>query len=290
MPKQKQLPEFPASIALFLTMFLIFQLILYVFTYQFQEFTMIMFFLSLLIPIGSFIGFFFGIVPSLIYVVSVVVSAAILAVLQPFIVSTFMYLTIGITAILTIIASFANLSYQREYKKLKNLQTAEQSAQVIDPITKLSTEQALVDLLVKQSHLAKRYEQYTFTIAMIRLDFIQTTKNLLGKHEYAELLSRISMILQSQIRVEDYKFSVQEGVFILLLPLTPKSEFNIIDKRIKAKITEIELFDRNRKLFIPTIRSGVISYEAQMFDDFQNWEVLAVQLQRQTEIDIEAEY
>ncbi|MGL6009514.1 MAG: hypothetical protein ACRC1D_08675, partial [Culicoidibacterales bacterium] len=95
MKKFKKTSDFQPSIALFLTILLIFQVIMYVFIYQFQEFTMTMFFLGLLIPVGSFIGFFFGLIPSMMYSVGIVITLSILAVLQPFIVSTFMFVTAG---------------------------------------------------------------------------------------------------------------------------------------------------------------------------------------------------
>ncbi|MGL5916104.1 MAG: diguanylate cyclase domain-containing protein [Culicoidibacterales bacterium] len=290
MKKFKKTSDFQPSIALFLTILLIFQVIMYVFIYQFQEFTMTMFFLGLLIPVGSFIGFFFGLIPSMMYSVGIVITLSILAVLQPFIVSTFMFVTAGMAMFTTMVAAFAHSSYQNDQEELETLSEEKYTYQVIDPITKLETEQVLIDLLMKQAYLAHRYDQYSFSVVQVRLDFIQTTKGILGKQEYADLLSRISIVLQSAIRLEDYKFSISEGVFVLLLPFTDKANFSIIDERIKSQIMEIELLDRNHKLFVPTIRSGVIMYEDEKFNDFQNWDVLSLQLQRQTEIDIQAEY
>lgn len=290
MKKQRNNSEFPLGMGTFLLSAMMFQLIIYLFVYQTQSYTFNMFLLTIAIFLGSFIGFFFGVLAGFVYIGLFFLFAIGIAVFIPEAVNAFAYFVLFFVPFITIIAAYTHQSYQKEQKQLLALQKKAAQISVVDPLTELDTLQPLVDLLIKQSHLAKRYDHYTFSVAMVRIDFLETTRNILGQQSYQLLLREISQILKSEIRIEDYKFTVTEGTFVIVLPLTAKQHFQVVDERIKMRFDTIELFDRNHKKFKPTIKTGVIMYEPHKFEDFQKFEKIFLELQKQTEVDITPEY
>lgn len=290
MKKQHINSEFPIGIGTFLLSAMMFQLIIYLFVYQTQSYTFNMFLLTISIFLGSFIGFFFGVLAGFVYIGLFFLFAIGIAVFVPEAVNAFAYFVLFFVPFVTIVAAYTHQSYQKEQQLLISLQEKSEQIPSVDSLTELNTLQPLVDLLIKQSHLAKRYDYYTFSVAMIRIDFLETTKNILGQESYRLLLREISQILKSEIRIEDYKFTITEGTFIIVLPLTMKQHFQVIDERIKVRFDSIELLDRNHKKFKPTMKTGVIMYESQKFEDFQKFEKIFLELQKQTEVDITAEY
>ncbi len=285
--KQSQLQ---LSFIAFMFLLLLSQLFVYLIVYEFQFFSLTLFVTIDLFLLGGLIGFLFGLLPALMYSVVYIVVGVIANLTIPDRSEFLTYLSLVFLPLVTLLGAYIHMIHKQNDLYVEQLIAENAQSSKVDAITKLPTGDQLYQLIVKQAYLAKRYESYTFSLAMIRIDFLQTTKASLGERGYSQLTAEISQILQRCIRQEDYKFLLQDGVFILLLPLTKQAYFQHLATRIQTEFEQIECYDQNNKRFIPTIRNGVIEYETEHFNDFQKLETIILRLQKQTEVDIVLEH
>lgn len=174
---------------------------------------------------------------------------------------------------------------------IQRLAELEQRTPQVDLDTALGNKEALAEIVVKQSNLANRYsEHYSFCMAMFKIDFLPLVQESLGSQRYALLLQELSSIIQTQIRYEDYKFSLEQGRFIILCPMTDHDFLQALADRIKLALMDIHFLDRNGRPLKLVIRAGTIVYQKEQFSKYKDIDAIIAALERYSETDLIGEY
>ncbi|RXZ84767.1 GGDEF domain-containing protein [Paenibacillaceae bacterium] len=190
-----------------------------------------------------------------------------------------------------IIAAFIKKRLIRSKRILERIEELKAITPQIDLDTTLGNRDALADTLVKQANLANRYsEQYTFSLAMFKIEFLPLVMESLGSARYAQLLKELSGTIQAQIRFEDYKFSIDGGRFIVLLPMTRADHVEQLSGRIKQAIMNVQFEDKHGRQLKLVIRAGSVIFQQEQFSQYMNLDQVLATLERRTETDVIGEY
>ena len=236
--------------------------------------------LGLILPVGV------SVVLTFVYLVAYFVWLATFADTDMLTVSWLLLLPANILA-----ASVIKVTMIRSKRFTERLRDLEQRMPEVDLATELGNKPALEDAIVKHSNLAQRYpEQYNFCLAMLRIDFLPLVRESLGSKGYATLLLELSNAIQKQIRYEDYKFSIDEGRFILLLPMTSLDHLKLTMTRIQQALMLLPLVDRKGRELNLVIRTGGLVFTKDQFSQYENVDRVIAALERNTETDLIGEY
>ncbi|MFS0724433.1 GGDEF domain-containing protein [Paenibacillus sp. 1P07SE] len=188
-------------------------------------------------------------------------------------------------------AALIKVTMIRSRRFTERLRQLEQRMPEVDLDTELGNKPALAEAVIKHSNLAKRYpEQYSFCLAMLRIDFLPLLQESLGSKGYAALLLELSTEIQQELRYEDYKFSIDEGRFVLLLPMTSMDHLKLTLDRIKQALMKLPLVDQKGRQLNLVIRSGALVFTEDQFSKYENINVVVAALERNTETDLIGEY
>lgn len=190
-----------------------------------------------------------------------------------------------------IIAAIIKIGLVRSRRFLERFEALKQRNPDIDLDTTLNNKEALADILLKQSNLANRYpDQYSFCLAMFKIEFLPLVQESLGSQRYAQLLLELSHTVQGQIRFEDYKFSIDKGRFIILCPLTKPEYLHQLTERIKLKMMDVPFADKHEKALKLVIRAGALVFQKDQFSKYRDIDAVIGALERNTETDLIGEY
>ncbi|WP_019637458.1 diguanylate cyclase domain-containing protein [Paenibacillus fonticola] len=174
---------------------------------------------------------------------------------------------------------------------MDRLQELQQRDPQIDLDTTLSNKEALAEIVIKQSNLAKRYsDTYGFCMAMFKIDFLPLVQESLGSERYAQLLLELSRTIQQQIRYEDYKFFIDKGRFIILCPMANHEFLQALTDRIKQALMDIHFLDKKGQPLKLVIRAGAVVFQKEQFSKYADIEAVIAALERHTETDLIGEY
>ncbi|WP_211745389.1 GGDEF domain-containing protein [Paenibacillus sp. Marseille-Q4541] len=274
-----------------LTLLMILQQVgIFIHVYQTQTYTG----MDLLISILSLTALIFGIlVPSGVTAVSVFV----------FMVAYFVWLVtlaevdfVSLQAFLWIPGSMVVASVIREgliqqHRLMERMEVLRYRNPEIDVDTTLGNKGALKETLVKHANLANRYEdKYHFCVSMFKIEFLPLVRERLGSQGYSELLLELSETIQKHIRYEDYKFYVDKGRFVVLLPLTRHEYLKSLNDRIKLALMDVKLANRKDQELNLIIRSGALVFSKEQFSGYEDLEAVIAALERNAETDLIGEY
>ncbi|UNK18309.1 GGDEF domain-containing protein [Paenibacillus sp. N3/727] len=190
-----------------------------------------------------------------------------------------------------IIAAFIRSVLIRSRRFIERLEALKTTNPEIDLETTLGNKDALADTLIKQSNLANRYaDQYSFCMAMFKIEFLPLVQESLGSQRYAQLLLELSGTIQGQIRFEDYKFSLDKGRFIILCPLTKPEYLQNLTERIKLAMMDMAFTDKHGKPLKLVVRAGALVFQKEQFSKYGNIDAVIGALERNTETDLIGEY
>ncbi|MEC0331730.1 diguanylate cyclase [Paenibacillus macerans] len=188
-------------------------------------------------------------------------------------------------------AAFIKAGLIRNKRLMERLEELQRRNPEVDPDTSLGNKEAFAETLVKQSNLAHRYSDvYNFCLAMFKIDFLPMVQESLGSQGYARLLASLSEAIQQQIRYEDYKFALDRGRFIVLLPMTNQAYLKALTERMKSTLTDIPLEDRKGRKLNLVIRAGALVFNKEQFSKYENADAVIAALERNTETDLIGEY
>ncbi|WP_409344030.1 diguanylate cyclase domain-containing protein [Paenibacillus sp. MBLB4367] len=190
-----------------------------------------------------------------------------------------------------VIAAFVKSHLIRNKRVMERLDELKDTNPQMDLDTSLMNKEALADMVVKQSNLAKRYtDRYGFSMAMFKIEFLPLVLESLGSVLYAQLLLELSQTIQKQLRFEDYKFSIDEGRFIILCPMTDRDYFDMVTDRIKQAMMNVSFTGKNGQELKLIVRTGAIAFRKEQFGQYQRIDDVIAALERGTETDLVAEY
>ncbi|MHA2855768.1 GGDEF domain-containing protein [Paenibacillus lautus] len=191
----------------------------------------------------------------------------------------------------TAIAVFIKLALVRSRRFIRRLEQLRKTNPDIDIDTSLGSKEAFESTLVKQANLAHRYsDQYGFCIMMFKLDFLPLTRENVGSHRFAKLIVELSNTIQKQIRYEDYKFSIGEGRFIILCPLTKPEYLKSLMDRIKVAMMNVPFRDKKGMSLKLVVRAGGLVFQKEQFSRYEHIDDVISALERNTETDLIGEY
>ncbi|KQY79965.1 diguanylate cyclase [Paenibacillus sp. Root52] len=189
------------------------------------------------------------------------------------------------------VAAFIKASLVRSARIMDRLQEMQDRNPEIDLDTSLGNKDALADTVIKQSNLAKRYsEQYGFSMAMFKIEFLPLVMESLGSVRYAQFLLELSSTIQKQIRFEDYKFFVDRGRFVILCPMVNVEYLPVLTQRIKNAMMDLSFIDKKGNELQTVIRSGALIFQKENFSKYEDIDAVIAALERNTETDLIGEY
>jgi GGDEF domain-containing protein len=190
-----------------------------------------------------------------------------------------------------LIAAFIKTRLIRTQRIMERLEALKDTNPEIDLDTNLGNKDALEDAVMKQSNLARRYsEHYGFSMAMFKIEFLPLVLESLGSERYAQLLLELSNTIQQQIRYEDYKFSIEDGRFIILCPMTSREHFHVVTDRIKNAMMDLAFMDKKGLPLKLVVRAGAMEFQKEHFSHYERIDEVIAALERRTETDLVGEY
>lgn len=188
-------------------------------------------------------------------------------------------------------AAFIKSGLIRNKRLMERLEELQRKNPEVDLATSLGNKEAFKETLVKQSNLANRYsDTYTFCLAMFKIEFLPMVRESLGSQGYAQLLASLSEGIRNHIRYEDYKFGLDEGRFIVLLPMTNQEYLKASTDRIKHALMDMPFLDRKGGELKLVIRAGALVFAKEQFRKYEDADAVIAALERNTETDLIGEY
>ncbi|WP_213647550.1 diguanylate cyclase domain-containing protein [Paenibacillus lautus] len=189
------------------------------------------------------------------------------------------------------VATFIKSGLIRNKRLMERLDELQRKNPEVDLATSLGNKEAFKETLVKQSNLANRYaDAYTFCLAMFKIEFLPMVRESLGSQGYAQLLASLSEGIRNHIRYEDYKFGLDEGRFIVLLPMTNQEYLKALTDRIKHALMDMPFQDRKGGELKLVIRAGALVFAKEQFRKYEDVDAVIAALERNTETDLIGEY
>ncbi|WP_018754424.1 GGDEF domain-containing protein [Paenibacillus terrigena] len=290
MKKSSQINRLDWGFALFIGLILVQDLFIGMKVYWDQSFTMLELVLCLTAVVAYLIGFCLpagiSVVCIFIFMVSYFVWIATVAPISLLTISSLVWIPAN-----TAVASFIRTKFIRSKRMMERLDALKDVNPQIDLYTELENKATFASTLVKQSSLANRYaKQYSFSMALFQIEFRPLVLESLGSEGYGQLLLNISQTIQQQIRYEDYKFSIGDGQFVILCPMTDQDHFYRVTDRIKQAITAIPLVDKKGQTLTLIVRAGAMSFNQADLAKYQQVDDVIAMLVRRTETDLVGEY
>lgn len=264
--------------------------LVYVHVYIDQSFAMVEFVLSMAILLALLLGYVLpmgvSVVLVFVYLVSYVVWLATYANT-----SVIVYAWLLLMPANVLIAGVIKTYLLRSKRLVERLEELKEINPVIDLDTTLGNKMAFAETMLRQSNLAKRYEgKYSFCLAMFKIEFLPFVQESLGSEGYSRLLLELSQTIQKQLRFEDYKFSLDEGRFVVLLPMTDKDYLRQLTGRIKHAMMDKDFPDKKGRQLKLVIRSGALVFQKEQFNQYEQIDSVIAALERNAELDLIGEY
>ncbi|MFD1884805.1 GGDEF domain-containing protein [Paenibacillus wenxiniae] len=250
--------------------------------------------IELLVMLGSLLGLLVGfwlprgvaVVLIFVFLVTYFVWMVTIAPLNP--VVFFNMFLIPANTLIALIVKYSLIDTRRLKERLEALH---EITPQVDIDTTLGNRAALSEALIKHSNLARRYsDQYNFCMAMFKIEFLPLVQEAVGSAGYARLLLELSNTIQKQIRFEDYKFSIDNGRFIILCPMTNRDYLPPLTHRIRDAMMNVQFPDLKGQELQLVIRSGALVFQADQFEKYESLDAVIATLERNTETDLIGEY
>ncbi|WP_018751763.1 GGDEF domain-containing protein [Paenibacillus sanguinis] len=179
----------------------------------------------------------------------------------------------------------------RSGRYLERIRELERKIPRTDPYTSLGNKDALADAIINQSNLARRNpEQYNFSLALFKIDFLPLVQESLGSQRYTALLQELSDTIQKQIRHEDSKFFVDHARFVIICPMTRAEFLEPLTERIKQAMMAVPFADLKGRPLKLVIRTGALVFQPDQFEKYANVDSIIAALERNAETDLIGEY
>ncbi|NLI89633.1 MAG: diguanylate cyclase [Epulopiscium sp.] len=265
--------------------FLIFINIYYTQTFPIENFTVVV--IQLL---SILLSYFIGIVPAALFSIIYVVAYIFYIMTGEQNINIVTYILLFFVPLSTIYAGNMNQSRKEIINDLHKLEKLENIQLKMDPRTNLENEYAFKDLLSKYSNLAYRYPEYTFSVSMFRLEFVETLRTLLDAKEFGKLIEDIAEVIQSSIREEDSKFIVSNDRFIIITPMTSYDNIKPAVRRVVEASRKFSIKNKDGDIVDIVLKVGGLDYSKERHDLFKDHKQILLELQRETEVDVYGEY
>ncbi|MGY5346432.1 GGDEF domain-containing protein [Paenibacillus glucanolyticus] len=189
------------------------------------------------------------------------------------------------------VAAFIKTGLVRNKRLMERLEEVQRKNPEVDLATALGNKEAFRETLIKQSNLANRYsDTYNFCLVMFKIEFLPMVQESLGSQGYAQLLASLSEGIRKHIRYEDYKFALDRGRFIVLLPMTDQEYLMTLTDRIRHALVDIPSQDGKGGELNLVIRAGALVFAKEQFSQYEDADAVIAALERNTETDLIGEY
>ncbi|GAA0839537.1 hypothetical protein GCM10008915_33320 [Bifidobacterium pullorum subsp. gallinarum] len=189
------------------------------------------------------------------------------------------------------VAAFIKTGLVRNKRLMERLEEVQRKNPEVDLATALGNKEAFRETLIKQSNLANRYsDTYNFCLVMFKIEFLPMVQESLGSQGYAQLLASLSEGIRKHIRYEDYKFALDRGRFIVLLPMTDQEYLMTLTDRIRHALVDIPSQDGKGEELNLVIRAGALVFAKEQFSQYEDADAVIAALERNTETDLIGEY
>jgi len=160
----------------------------------------------------------------------------------------------------------------------------------LELVTGALNERALSLAIARELKLVFYHEEdYRVTLTMVKIDFLESIVNYLGKERFNRLLRSTAEHLMGMFFTTDSLYYIGEGQFVILSPMLGTENAPIMKRKIKEHVYDIaEEFGLARNALV--LRMGQITYSSQDRVKNRNVEETLRQLVRSAETDIVKEY
>lgn len=152
---------------------------------------------------------------------------------------------------------------QNENKELKNEM---KELVTIDKKTGLSNLKGFYEDLEREISRCKRHK-FPMTLMLIKLSYYNELLVYFGERKMREIISEISECIVKSTRIEDIQYMLNDDTFAILLIETDELGGEVVNKRIKDGIKNINLkLDNQEKNINVEVKSGIVEYNENVHD------------------------
>lgn len=160
--------------------------------------------------------------------------------------------------VVALIAGTLSRILNERLNEVKDLRKEIKNIVAVDRTTGFDNINRLFLELETEFHRSKQYGR-TFTLLLIKVNYLEQFKRLYGELEQRHLLKYIATQLHKLTRISDHKFRAENDMFALLLTDTSDDKVEKIIKRLDQEMTVFRL--QNNKFVNLTFEYGFIEYD-----------------------------
>lgn len=129
-----------------------------------------------------------------------------------------------------------------------------------DGLTGLYNYRYFQESLIHEEEMARRYKR-KFSVVMLDMDHFKNYNDLNGHLSGDKLLCDFANILESNLRKSDVAARYGGEEFVLVLPETPKEVARVLAEKIRSKVAEYPIMNReSQPMGHVTVSSGVATF------------------------------
>ena len=171
--------------------------------------------------------------------------------------------------LLSFLAGYIGESIQEILEKYNKYKDLQDMLVTKDELTGLGNAKEFYQNLKVEMSLARRHKR-DITIVIIEVQYFDELLAIYGKGSYTRIFDVITSILKKITRTEDTIYRISEKTFALLLPQTPLEGAEVVKRKIKDGLSEINTYtDKRFEEMHIEVRVGLASLDDSIKSEFE---------------------
>ncbi len=171
--------------------------------------------------------------------------------------------------LLSFLAGYIGESIQEILEKYNKYKDLQDMLVTKDELTGLGNAKEFYQNLKVEMSLARRHKR-DITIVIIEVQYFDELLAIYGKGSYTRIFDVITSILKKITRTEDTIYRISEKTFALLLPQTPLEGAEVVKRKIKDSLSEINTYtDKRFEEMHIEVRVGLASLDDSIKSEFE---------------------
>lgn len=156
--------------------------------------------------------------------------------------------------------------------------------------TNLGNREALAEAVMRHSNLARRFpECYSLCIMMFKVEPQPSDTEPLDSVGCARLLMDLSNSIHRELRFDDYTFFIGEGRFVILCPMMNEDYIQLLIRRLKRALMEVEYINSQGQRIQIIVRSGAMVFQLEQWEQYQCIDTIISELEHHSRTDLDVQ-
>lgn len=158
---------------------------------------------------------------------------------------------------------------------LNNLVTVEIADETIcclkiDGLSKFLRKESFEEILKKEINYAKRYKEYTFSVAYIDFDNFKYINDNFDHYSGDKVIEKFGETVRNNIRGSDIAFRIGGNEFAIIFKNATKEAAKKVCQKIETEFSSYEFVFNDETVFKVTLSIGVVEYNRNIDIDFNS--------------------